>query len=340
VSSHLPEVFGYLDPGSGSMIIQMIVGGVAAVGVIWSGIICASIIQAANAAGGSVNPVTALALGSMDAPSDAHEVYATVDGEELSASIYRPSDNGDPAPVMVYIHGGGWIIGAEDELGHDMRWFADRGWLVISVEYRLATEHRPTWDKAPADVACALSWSAANSPRWGGDPERLVLAGDSAGGNLAVNLAYGVALGPIASSCGGTVPVPDAVVVQYPVVDPLNAYDEGYPARGFEPQMFTERYLGGTPADHPDRLRAISSRTYVSARAPQTLVIEPDRDGFIPSSGVFDWADEARAAGADVSVVPIPYSNHVYNQFAANSLGNQARLTVTESYLEAVQLAP
>jgi len=97
---------------------------------------------------------------------------------------------------------------------------------------------------------------------------------------------------------------------------------------------------GGTPTEHPDRLRAISSRTYLSALSPQTLVIEPEQDGVIPSSGVFAWADQARAAGIDVSVAPIPYFNHVYNQIAANSLGNQARLTVTASYLETVHLAP
>ena len=55
----------------------------------------------------------------------------------------------------MYIHGGGWIQGSTANLGHDMRWFADRGYLVVSVDYRLATASQSTWDKKPQDVACA-----------------------------------------------------------------------------------------------------------------------------------------------------------------------------------------
>jgi acetyl esterase len=62
-----------------------------------------------------------------------------------------------------------------------------------------------------------------------------------------VNLAYSAALGRARSGCGGQVPTPEAVLVQYPIVAPQDAYDNGYPIRGFEPKMFTERYLGGVP---------------------------------------------------------------------------------------------
>jgi acetyl esterase/lipase len=125
-----------------------------------------------------------------------------------------------------------------------MRWFADRGYLVVSVDYRLATASQSTWDKARQDVACALTWIHQNAPRYGGDPQRIVVAGDSAGGNLAVNLAYSAALGRALSGCGGQVPIPEAVLVQYPIVAPQDAFDNGYPIRGFEPKMCTGRYLG------------------------------------------------------------------------------------------------
>ncbi|MEM7677042.1 MAG: alpha/beta hydrolase [Myxococcota bacterium] len=101
--------------------------------------------------------------------------------------IYRPAQHRGPMPVMVYIHGGGFRI-----LSKDTHWmfgygFAQRGWLVFNINYRLAPEHRfPT---AVEDTAAALQWIAAKISAYGGDADRLALAGESAGANLALSLA-------------------------------------------------------------------------------------------------------------------------------------------------------
>lgn len=297
----------------------------------------AHVMIAAAHAGGTVNPLRALVLTSMDASPDVIETYS---GPGLSAVAYRPVGGRERAPVIVYLHGGGWVEGDATDAGHDLRWFADRGWLVISVDYRLATPEHATWDEAPRDVACALVWTRANAARWGGDPDRIAVAGDSAGGSLALNVAYAAAQGRAQSACGGTVPVPDAVVVQYPVADPQDAYDHGYPVRGAEPRMFIERYIGGTPQQFPERMRAVSADTYVSASAPPTLIVEPGRDGLIPTDGVRRFAARARAAGADVTLAGIPYANHAFDQMAAGSLGNQASLTIRQAFLQSHGLSP
>lgn len=109
-------------------------------------------------------------------------------------------------PVIVYIHGGGFMAGTFTETAADLRWFADQRWLVFSTEYRLFGPEHPTWDRAPEDVACALVWIAKNATRFGGVVSRLALMGDSAGGNLAVNLGYAAAEGR-AQHCGGVPPV-------------------------------------------------------------------------------------------------------------------------------------
>ncbi len=314
---------------------------VAATALLASMVITGQILGAVAAAGGSANPITGLWLSSTTPPPDARETYTTADGQPLQALIWRsvsdgstaPGISGD-APVMLYIHGGGWIGGKADFNASDFRWFAERGWLVVSVEYSLATASETTWNKAPQEVACALSWAAQNAPRFGGDPGRIVVAGNSAGGNLAINLAYSAALGQAESSCGGQVPVPSAVVVVYPVVDPQDAYDHGYPLSGTEPQVFTSRYIGGTPQQFPDRMRAISSATYLSAKAPQTLIIEPEKDGLIPSLGVYRFVEQARASGADITLARIPFANHGYDQQWSNSIGNQARLSISQHYAE------
>jgi acetyl esterase len=313
---------------------------VAAIALLSSAVITGRILAATSAAGGSANPFSGLLLHTLNAKPDSTVTFEEVDGQKLSAVVYKPSDSDAPAPVIMYIHGGGWIQGSAANLGHDMRWFADRGYLVVSVDYRLATPSQSTWDKAPQDVACALTWIHQNAPRYGGDPQRIVVAGDSAGGNLAVNLSYGAALGRARSGCGGQVPIPEAVLVQYPIVAPQDAYDNGYPIRGFEPKMFTDRYLGGVPSEVPDRLAAISSITYLSAKAPPTLIVEPDNDGLIPSRGVLAFAEKAQAAGVDVTVHRIPHSNHIYDELFAGSIGNQAGLTIRQAYLAKLGLAP
>ena len=155
-----------------------------------------------------------------------------------------------------------------------------------------------------------------------------------------MNLAYSAALGRARSGCGGQVQTPEAVLVQYPIVAPQDAYDNGYPIRGFEPKMFTERYLGGVPNEVPDRLAAISSITHLSAKAPPTLIIEPDNDGLIPSRGVLGFAEKAQAAGVAVTVHRIPHSNHIYDELFAGSIGNQAGLTIRQAYLAKLGLAP
>ena len=314
--------------------LSRVVSVIGAVALAASGLVTTQIVVAAWGAGGQVNPISALGLSSMNAPADASVTYQVIGGQSLSAVIYRPKGPVGAAPVLMYIHGGGWFAGDATDEGHDMRWLADGGWLVVSVNYRLATPRHPTWDAAPRDVACALVWTQLNAGRWGGDPNRLVVAGDSAGGNLAVNLSYGAALGRAKSDCGGQVPVPIGVVVQYPVVDPQSAYADGFPVPGMEPQKFIERYLGGAPQQFPERMAAISSATYISSQAPPTLIIEPERDGLIPTAGVVRFAEQASADGVDVTVELIPFANHAYDQGAASSLGNQARLTITKNYLD------
>ncbi len=81
-------------------------------------------------------------------------------------------------------------------------------------------------------------------PGLGGDPERLVLVGDSAGGNIAVNAAYLAASGTLESSCKGRVPAVRAVVGLYAVLDPVGLHHDG---RAPEAPMFAEQYIGGTP---------------------------------------------------------------------------------------------
>lgn len=303
--------------------------------------ITARIVSAAYEAGGYANPLSGLWLTPMTGnEADSVMEFARRDGLPLNAAIYRPVTNNGDAPVIVYIHGGGFKVGSILETSADLRWFAERGWLVISIDYRLWTDKEPTWDKATQDVSLALTWAMTQAPAYGGDSSRLVLLGDSAGGNLAINVAYAAAAGLLQTEDGESVPVPKAVVTQYPAVDPLSIYEHGYPVSGFEPKWLMSGYIGGDPYDLSDRVRAVSSYSYLTENAPATLIIEPEKDGLVPSWSVYRFADHARLAGVDIELVRIPFASHVYNQIASNSIGNQARLSITERYLKEKGLSP
>ena len=296
--------------------------------------IIAIMMSAVGAAGGSVNIFRALAPSSVRAASpNASAVYHTVDGQALSVAIYRPSGPPRAWPTLFYIHGGGWNGGSNDTARTDYRWYANHGWLVISAQYRLATATDHTWNQAPGDVACALAWTARNAAQLGVDPNRLVLAGDSAGGNLAINLGYSAAAGTARPNCGGTVPVPAAVVATYPAVNPVSVYDDNFTLGSVSGTAAVAEYAGGTPQQYPGRYKAISSSTYITGKAPQTLIIEPEHDSRVPPAGVYAFAGQARAAGVDITLATIPFANHTFNFYAAGTIGDQACLTITQNYL-------
>jgi acetyl esterase len=110
-----------------------------------------------------------------------------VAGGEITARTYSPGGPG-PHPVLVFYHGGGWVIGDLDTHDGLCRSLANAArCAVVSVDYRLAPESK--YPVAAEDSYRALTWVAESAPRLGVDPRRVAVGGDSAGGNLATVVA-------------------------------------------------------------------------------------------------------------------------------------------------------
>ncbi len=273
--------------------------------------------------------------GTSDGSDPSMEVvnYGSFEGMPLSLGIFRPGGRAtaQPSPVLLYVHGGGWIEGTKaDSRGKDMRWFANQGWLVVSIDYTLSTAQRPMWDETTSQVGCSMAWLSANAVRYGGDVSRLSLIGESAGGNLVINAAYKANSGLLKSSCGGQIPKVKAVIADYPVVDVASFYDNPDPILGRPSRLMAGTYTGGSPREFPNRYSEVRSENYLSPAAPPTLVIVGERDHLVPPEPTYDFVRQARSHGIEVRLIQVPNSDH---GFDSGGVGNKLYRYASREFL-------
>ncbi len=261
--------------------------------------------------------------GKSDRPEDlVPEVKAstlTVDGATgpLGATVYTPlaAAGSGPFPVVLYFHGGGWVIADRQVYDGGARGLAHAaGAIVLSVDYRQAPEHRfpAAWD----DALAAYRWLTANAATIGGDPSRLALAGESAGGNLAVATA-------VAARDAG-LPAPRHVLSVYPVAQTsLNteSYIENAIAKPLNRAMvqwFVDHLVNG-PADLKDtRLQLIDADL---AGLPPVSIVNARLDPLRSDGSKLE--DALRSAG--VPVLRREYEGVAHEFFGAAAVLEKAR---------------
>lgn len=144
---------------------------------------------------------------------------------QIPIRIYTPEGN-EMLPILIFFHGGGWVVGNIDTHDNTARYLAKKSSsIVVSVDYRLAPEN--PFPAAMDDAYSALQWVSQNAESFGGDPGRIAVAGDSAGGNLAAVVSL--------MSRDRDGPKIKYQVLTYPAVDLSNMNTESYDhfAKGF-----------------------------------------------------------------------------------------------------------
>ena len=271
------------------------------------------------------------AIGPTAIPDDT-VLYATVSGQRLYADIYLPDrqTHSSPWPTVFMMHGGGFVRGSRSDGRNWDRWFAKRGYAVFDVDYRLAPPI--SWNLAAPDVACAIAWVQGHAEELHVIPNRSLIVGQSAGATLALQVAYGVGDGTVASSCGGSVNQPDAVFALYPAEDFGLLWTADERVGPLDTRDVDITYIGGPPAQFPDRYRAVSPIAHVRAGLPPTFIAYGAEDHLIPTSGHGQLAAKLTEVGVPNVLLVVPYSDHAYDALWG-SIGGQITRHVLGDFL-------
>lgn len=244
--------------------------------------------------------------------------FSSIQGyRPLELDLYLPAATDTPAPVILYIHGGGWRVGSRRIFGpaftswvpSPFQLLAEAGFAVASVDYRLSAE--AIFPAQLDDVQAAARWIAANADQYGLDPQRLVVWGESAGGHLAALLGLTGADTDDAPSGVRVV----GVVDWYGPADLriMQAHSRSDAVtRPDSPDSRESQLLGAPLADSADRAAAASPVSHVHPDAPEFYLVHGTADRFVPTGQSEQLAAALTAAGCAVQLRLVPGADHMW----------------------------
>src|SRR5437764_1482776 len=244
---------------------------------------------------------------------------------DIPVRVYRPTAGGEALPVLVWIHGGGFVIGTLEASDATCRELAMKaGVVVVSVDYRLAPE--APFPEPVDDCVAATSYVVEHAAEFGGDAARVAIGGDSAGGNLSAVVAL------LAAQRGA--PSLRFQLLVYPAVDLLMTYPsihengEGYLLTKEAMEWFMGHYFSGEEKD-PKHTKA--SPLYADeldlAKLPPALIITAEYDPL---------RDEGEAYGkrleqAGVPVTVTRYQGQIHGFFGMTAILDGAKTAVDQA---------
>jgi acetyl esterase len=226
-------------------------------------------------------------------------------GGDLSVRIYHPQDKA-LLPVLVFYHGGGWVLGSLDTHDSVARALAAAAnCIVVSVDYRLAPEHR--FPAAVDDSVSAVRWVHTHAAEFGADSHRIAVGGDSAGGNLAavVALALRDTGGP---ALAGQLLVYPVTRLRGPREGSFVTNGEDYFLRTSDMDWFENHYLGDSDAADP-RASPLLARDF--GRLPPALVITAEFDPLLDQGEAY----ALRLSKAGVPCTSTRYAGAIHGFF-------------------------
>lgn len=255
--------------------------------------------------------------------ADVQTVYKSTPEGDLKLYIYRPADwkESDKRPLMLMYHGGGWRGGDPSIYFEQCRYYADQGFVAISVQYRKADKVL-TFDninRTVVDAVSAIRYVRKNAGKLGIDPGKIIAAGSSAGGHIALCVTLLNKINDPADDLSID-RVPNALLLHCPVVNcgPKPGYAPAYRA-------MKDKYPQLSPAHN------------LRSGMPPQLIVSGDLDHVIPMKYAYTYAEEVRKTGS-VCEVTI-YKGAKHGAFYRGKYWKQAQPGI-DDFLKSLKLWP
>jgi len=202
--------------------------------------------------------------------------YKKIGDKSLQLDIYHRKNLDQPAPALIFIHGGGWRTGKRSDYLPYLIDFAEKGYVTVTVSYRLQKQAK--FPAAVKDVKCAIKWLRVFARDYFIDPEKIAVIGGSAGGHLALMVGYSANDPYFENECefDSVNSRVQAVVDLYGPVDLTTEYAKG--------RFETNDFIGKSFAEAPDLWQKASPINYLSADDPPTLIFQGTLDELVPVS--------------------------------------------------------
>jgi len=203
--------------------------------------------------------------------------YKNINGKSLQLDLYIPQNIQKPAPLLVFIHGGGWKGGKRSDYLVYLVAFAKKGYITATVSYRLLKDG--PYPACAEDITDAVQWFFRNGENYGYDPDRIALIGGSAGAHLALLAAYGWKK-PHTTS--GTTGITEDIHRIKAVVDIYGPVDLTTPYARAQPLV--TNFMAHSYQEAPELYREASPVQYLDKNDPPTMILHGTSDQLVPIS--------------------------------------------------------
>ena len=229
-------------------------------------------------------------------------MYLTANNHENKVDLYLPTNASGATPVLMYMHGGGWVRGNKESNVLRLLPYLQMGWAVVNVQYRLGPV-----SLAPAaveDCLCALRWVIRNADEYNFDTSRIVLTGHSAGGHLTLTTGMIPASAGLDRQCQGTEELQVAAMINW-----YGITDVGDLLEGPNMKSYAVEWMGSL-LNRIDIAHILSPMTYVREDLPPIFTIHGDVDPSVPYQHAVRFHAALDRAGVSNEFHTVPGGGH------------------------------